>query len=165
MCTKFFSLPKNSLLYAWREEDLFLCKDGYGLLVGNSESEPLNPFSFQSGQYSCGSKNGIKSLRAGATCKSERDCPSNVNGTYAQCECSYSSTDKVCGILQENAEFTDYLLSVSTPHLTSPFRSKTLCKRLNTATMLAPSSAPCQMMPLTTSTLMVLATRKPPTKT
>ena len=110
LCTKLFSIPKNTQFYAWNEEDQFLCKDGYALAVTNSGEEiKIDPFKFEPGLHQCGSKNGIKSLRAGAKCTTDKDCPSTLNGTYAKCECSYSSTDKVCGILQENAEFLDYL--------------------------------------------------------
>ncbi len=37
----------------------------------------VDPFDFSSGLYSCGSKNGLKSLKAGAQCSTYKDCPSN----------------------------------------------------------------------------------------
>lgn len=54
-------------LYAWEEEDLFLCKDGYGMRVEDvNNGGEIDPFKFTAGLYSCGSKIGLKSLKAGA---------------------------------------------------------------------------------------------------
>lgn len=64
-------------LYAWEEEDLFLCKDGYALKIDENTRPDIDPFEFTPGLYSCGSKNGLKSLRAGAQCSTYKDCPSN----------------------------------------------------------------------------------------
>jgi hypothetical protein len=158
VCTKLFSLPKNTVFYAWTEEDLFLCKDGYGLLVSASSGQAIDPFKFESGLYQCGSKNGIKSLRAGAQCSTEKDCPSNVNGTFAQCECSYGTNEKVCGILHENAEFTDYLQAVC--HLIfNIFRSKTSYNKPNIVITHGLCFLPRQMMLLTTPIQMALVIR------
>lgn len=63
---------------------------------------------FQASTVTCGSKNGLKSMRAGAKCDSDTDCLSNIDGIYAPCECSYNG-QKVCGILFENAEYSDYV--------------------------------------------------------
>jgi hypothetical protein len=74
----------------------------------------MDPFAFSPGMvYECGSRHGLKSLKAGAACQTYMDCPSNVNGTYARCECPYTpsstSGSPICGILFENAEYTDYI--------------------------------------------------------
>ena len=84
-------------LYASDEQDLFLCSDGYGLL--NSKDRSLGFLTkFVSGIYECGAKLGLKSLRAGYPCQAETDCPTNINGTFATCDCTYSGK-KVCGLL------------------------------------------------------------------
>ena len=52
MCTKLFSLPKNTVFYAWTEEDLFMCKDGYALPdAATTTEQALDPFKFSSGLY------------------------------------------------------------------------------------------------------------------
>jgi len=96
-------------LYASDEQDLFLCSDGYGLL--NSKGVGFLTQQFASGVYECGAKPGLKSLRAGYPCQAEKDCPTNINGTFATCDCTYSGK-KVCGLLWGNIEFLDYIQAV-----------------------------------------------------
>ncbi|CDW83523.1 UNKNOWN [Stylonychia lemnae] len=110
VCQQMFSMSPNTYLYAWSQEDLFMCSGGYGLLV--DQKGVINPFSFESGLYQCGGQNPLKSLKSGQACKSYVDCTSTQSGIYAQCGCSLSSTDQICGILQDNTEFQDYISAV-----------------------------------------------------
>ena len=57
----------------------------------------VDPFNFTQGVYQCGG--GLKSTNAGSSCKNYTNCPANVKGFYAKCDCSYSSTNSICGIL------------------------------------------------------------------
>lgn len=108
ICQPYFSLTKGSSLFAWNEEDLFLCSDGYGLLKGyNGE---LNVFDFKQGTYVCGEP--LKSLRAGSNCDNFKECPSSIDGLYAMCGCSYSSTNQICSILYSNQEYKEYVSSI-----------------------------------------------------
>jgi hypothetical protein len=51
-------------------------------------------------------------MRAGSSCESFKDCVSSVESVYAECDCSYSRTNKICSILGGNEEYKEYVSAV-----------------------------------------------------
>lgn len=70
----------------------------------------LDVRTFTPGLYRCGKE--LRSLNAGNECKTHTDCPSNVDGVYAHCGCTYSDQSKRCDILHSNTEYIDFLDAV-----------------------------------------------------
>jgi len=52
-CKTYFSLPKNTPIYAKEEHDLLICSDGYGTL-DIIDISVLNIKNFSPGLYRCG---------------------------------------------------------------------------------------------------------------
>ncbi|CDW80572.1 UNKNOWN [Stylonychia lemnae] len=120
-CKKYFSLATGTPVYAKVPHDLFVCQEGFGALDSNQKYFQLNlqlvPVlgvidvrTFQPGLYRCGKE--INSINAGKNCTTYSDCPSNVQGVFAQCGCTYSGTNKKCDILHSNFEYQQFLDAV-----------------------------------------------------
>jgi len=99
-------LEEGEEVFAWEYEDTLLCQDGLALPIDGYRGQ-LSLFNFQTGVYICGKK--VKSFNAGRECSSYEDCPTNVEGLYAECGCSFSNPSKICGIMNQNTEALEHV--------------------------------------------------------
>jgi hypothetical protein len=135
-CKKYFSLPTSTrkkiiysynliliAVYAKQPIDLQVCEDGFGALDSNHLKNPnfsisivmsqteVSISTFVPGLYRCGKE--LKSLKAGQTCETYLDCPTNIANTYASCGCTYSDIMKKCDILPSNYEYQEFINAVT----------------------------------------------------